>query len=327
MKILVTGGTGFTGSALCRRLAQDGHDVVALDNKAGLFDDELRALGVRIELGSVADRALVDRLVVGCDRVYHLAAAFRLVNLGKHAYHDINVNGTRWVLESALRHGVSRVVYCSTCGVHGDVKNPPADEDAPIAPADYYQQTKWEGELVVQEYLARGLWVSTVRPTAIYGPGDPERFLMIFRRVARGRFLFLGDGSAHYHPVYVENLVDGLILAAETDAARGQSYLVADERSLPIRELVGEVARAIDTDVRTTHLPFWPAYAVAASVELAYKPLPAEPPIFRRRLDWFRQNRSFDIGKARRELGYTPRVDIPTGLRRTGEWYRERGLI
>lgn len=327
MKVLVTGGTGFTGSALCRRLAKDGHEVIALDNQAGLFEAELRSLGVRIELGSVADRELVDRLTKGCERVFHLAAAFRLVNLGAKAYYDVNVNGTRWVMDAALRHGVARVVYCSTQGVHGDVRRPPGNEESPIAPADYYQQTKWEGELVAKEYLDKGLWVSIVRPTAIYGPGDPERFYMIFRRVNKGRFVFLGDGSTHYHPVYIDNLVDAFILAAETDAAKGQAYIIADEHSLPIKELVKEVGRALDAKVTLTHLPFWPAYAVAAAVELVYKPLPAEPPIFRRRVDWFRQNRSFDISKARRELGYKPRVDLPTGLRRTGEWYRERGLL
>jgi nucleoside-diphosphate-sugar epimerase len=327
MRAFVTGGTGFTGSALCRRLAQDGHQVVALDNKHGVFDEELRGLGVEIHIGSVTDRELVDRLTAGCDRVYHLAAAFRLVNLSRKQYHDINVNGTRWVLEAARRHDVPRVVYCSTCGVHGDVKRPPASEDSPIAPADYYQQTKWEGEVVAHEFVDQGLCVSIVRPTAIYGPGDPERFLHIFRRVARGRFLFLGDGAVHYHPVYVENLIDGMILAAEKQEACGRTYLIADDHSLPIRELVGEVAKALDTDVRFTRLPFWPTYAAAAAVEVAYKPLPAEPPIFRRRLDWFRQNRSFSIDRARRELGYVPRVGLAEGLRRTGEWYRERGLI
>jgi nucleoside-diphosphate-sugar epimerase len=145
--------------------------------------------------------------------------------------------------------------------------------------------------------------------------------------VARGSFTFLGPGDAFYHPVYIDNLVDGLILAAETDAARGRAYLIADERYLPIRELVIEVARALDVRLKVRHLPFWPAWTVAAAVELACKPLPVEPPIFRRRLDWFRQNRAFDIGRARRELGYAPKVDLETGLRRTGEWYRANGYL
>jgi nucleoside-diphosphate-sugar epimerase len=327
MRILVTGGTGFTGSALSRRLLDEGHSVIALDNQPGLFLDELRSMGAEIRIGSVTDRALVNELAKGCDRIYHLAAAFRLVNLSKRAYWDINVEGTRYLLDAAARHGVPRFVYCSTCGVHGNVEDAPAPEDAPIAPADYYQYTKWEGERVAKEFIDRGLWVSIVRPAAIYGPGDPERFAMLYRRVASGRFFFLGSGDAFYHPCYIDNLVDAFLLVAEKDEARGQTYLVADERYLPVRELVAEIAQALQVELKVMYLPFWPAYAVAAAVELAYKPFPVEPPIFRRRLDWFRQNRAFDISKARRELAYEPRVDLRTGLRRTAEWYAERGII
>lgn len=327
MRILVTGGTGFTGTALVRRLAEQGHDVVALDTTPGLFDEELRRMGVEIRIGSVTDADVVERAVRGCERVYHLAAAFRLVNLPRSAYREVNVGGTRNVLESALRNGVQRCVYCSTCGVHGNVDDPPAGEQAPIAPADHYQYTKWEGELVAQELEADGLWVSTLRPAAIYGPGDPERFALLYRRVATGRFVFLGPGRAFYHPCYIDNLVDAFLQVVEREEARGQAYLIADERYLTIEELVLEIARVIDIDLRIHHLPFWPAYAIAALVEQAYRPLSREPPIFRRRLDWFRQNRAFDITKAKREIGYNPAVDLAEGLERTARWYAEAGII
>ncbi len=327
MRILVTGATGFTGSALVRRLLDQGHEVVGLDNKEGLFDADLIERGCTIHNGSVTDEPLIERVVKGCDRVFHLAAAFRLVNLPKRVYRDINVGGTRRLLDAALRHGVDRFVYCSTCGVHGNVKHPPAAEDAPIAPADYYQYTKWEGELVAREYMERGLWVSIVRPAAIYGPGDPERFAMLYRRVASGRFVFLGRGEAFYHPCYIDNLVDALILSAEKDAAQGEAYLIADEEYVPVKDLVAAIARELNVDLKLRFLPFWPAYAVAAAVEFGYKPLPAEPPIFRRRLDWFRQNRAFDIRKAKRELAWTPKVDLKTGLKRTAEWYSERRIV
>jgi nucleoside-diphosphate-sugar epimerase len=211
--------------------------------------------------------------------------------------------------------------------VHGNVARPPASESAPIAPADFYQLTKWEAERLAMGYVERGQWVTTLRPAAIYGPGDPERFYMIFQRVAKGSFTFLGDGSATYHPLYVDSLVDAFLLAAQNGRANGQSYLIADEEFLPIRDLVERVAKAVGTPCRMRFLPFWPAWAVALGVELLYKPLPIEPPIFRRRLDWFRQNRAFDIAKARRELGYLPRVPLDEGLRRTAEWYRSRGML
>jgi nucleoside-diphosphate-sugar epimerase len=327
MKIFVTGATGFTGAHLVERLLERGHQVVGLDNQEGLVFNQLRARGADLHVGSVTDAALVNRLVQGCQRIYHLAAAFRKVNLGKAAYWDVNVNGTRNVCEAALKHGVERVEYCSTCGVHGNIARPPGGEDAPIKPADYYQYTKWEGERVCHEYLQQGLWISIVRPAAIYGPGDPERFLMIFRRAAKGRVVMLGNGSTLYHPAYIDNLVDGMELALEQDNARGQAYLLADEHAVPIKTLVQGAGRALGVEVEFVHLPFWPVYLAALACEIVFKPLPAEPPLFRRRVDWFRQNRAFDITKARRELGYNPRVDLATGLARTAEWYRENGYI
>ncbi len=327
MRILVTGATGFTGAHLVERLLERGHEIVALDNQETPAADTFRARGVDVHIGSVADAELVDRLTKGCARVYHLAAAFRKVNLPKSAYWDVNVNGTRYVCEAVKKHGVERLLYCSTCGVHGNCDEPPVAEDAPIQPEDYYQYTKWEGERVCHEYLEQGLWVSIVRPAAIYGPGDPARFAMLYRRAAKGRFLMLGDGHTHYHPLYVTNLIDALESAIETDAARGQAYLIADENSVPIKALVQEIGKALNVEVKFTHLPYWPLYAAAAVIELLYKPLPFEPPIFRRRLQWFRQVRSFDISKARRELGYAPQVDLPTGLAHTGAWYRENGFL
>jgi nucleoside-diphosphate-sugar epimerase len=327
MKILVTGGTGFTGTHLTRRLLRDGHDVTVVDNQPGLFAGELEALGATILIGSVADRALIRRAAEGCRVVYHLAAAFRKVNLPKAEYRGTNVEGTRLVLEAARQNDVDKLVYCSTCGVHGDVRRGPADESAPIAPADYYQSTKYEGELVVREFVERGLPAVILRPAAIYGPGDPERFLMLFRRVERGRFTMFGDGKVHYHPLYVDNLVDAFLLAAASPHRHGEAYLIADGRYCTLDELVSAVAGALGVDLAIRHYPFGPLWVAALLCEMAFKPLPAEPPLFRRRVDWFRQNRAFDIGKARRELGYQPAIGLEEGLARTARWYREHGYL
>ncbi|GIW54482.1 MAG: hypothetical protein KatS3mg082_0886 [Nitrospiraceae bacterium] len=176
MKILVTGGTGFTGSHLVRRLLDRGHQVSVIDYQKGLFYDELKSKGATIELGGILDRDLIDRTMQGCEVVHHLAAAFRQLDVPNKYYWDVNVEGTRFLLDAALRHGVRKFVYCSTQGVHGHITNPPGNEESPIAPEDYYQYTKYEGERVVQQYLDKGLDAVTIRPTAIYGPGDPGRF-------------------------------------------------------------------------------------------------------------------------------------------------------
>lgn len=323
----MTGATGFTGAHLTQRLLELGHQVIGLDNQPGLSANELQSRGAELHLGSVTDAPLINRLVQGCDRVYHLAAAFRKVNLPKKVYWDVNVNGTRHVLEAARRHQVPRVLYCSTCGVHGNVRQLPANEEAPIAPADWYQQTKWRGEVVCREFIDEGMWVTIVRPAAIYGPGDPERFSMLFRRVATGRFLMVGDGRTHYHPLYVSNLIDAMVAAIETDAAQGKAYLIADTQSLEIGQLVQEIASVLQRSVRFVHLPYWPIFLAAVACEVVYSPLPWEPPLFRRRLDWFVQNRSFDITAARTDLGYDPQIGLREGLARTAKWYREHGIL
>jgi nucleoside-diphosphate-sugar epimerase len=327
MKVLVTGGTGFTGSHLVRRLLDKGREVVVVDNKKGLFYQELEKQGAKIELGSVTDRVLMETLVRDCEVVYHIAAAFRQLNVPNRYYWDVNVEGTRNLVDAAFRCGVRRFVYCSTQGVHGDIKNPPGNELSPIVPEDYYQLTKFEGEKVVQEYVARGLDAVTLRPTAIYGPGDPERFLILFRLAKRGSFLMFGDGETFYHPVYIDNLVDAFELAGEKPGIAGQSYIIGDEHYYSIKDLVRNVADALNVRVRIRYLPFWPLWTAAWTCEMACKPLRITPPIFRRRVDWFRQVRAFSIDKAKRELGYDPKVDLQTGLRRTAQWYAEHRYV
>ena len=215
MRMLVTGGTGFTGKALVKRLLDEGHQVVALDYKEGLKTQEIRSWGAEVVLGSVTDKEVVSRCMKGVDVVHHLAAAFRELGVTESYYWEVNVEGTRNVLQAAFDRKVGKFIYCSTCGVHGNIDDPPGGEDVPIQPADYYQKTKYEAEPIVLEYFRKGLKTVILRPAAIYGPGDPERFYMIFKRVARGSFPMFGDGKTSYHPLYIDNLVDSFLLAQQ----------------------------------------------------------------------------------------------------------------
>jgi nucleoside-diphosphate-sugar epimerase len=327
MQVLVTGGTVFTGSHLVRRLLERGHQVRVLDHAPGLFHDELKEMGAEIRIGSVTDREAVTRAVEGSEVVHHVAAAFRKVNLPKSAYWQVNVEGTRQVCEASLSAGVRKLVYCSTQGVHGDVKQIPGNEDSPIAPEDYYQYTKYEGEQVVRQFIERGLDAAILRPTAIYGPGDPGRFLLIFRRAWKGRFLMFSNGQAYYHPVYVSNLVDLFELAAENPRSRGRVYIAADEHYVHIEDLVRMTGEALGVDVQIVKLPFRPLWLAAVACEAVCTPLHIEPPLFRRRVDWFRQNRGFSIARAREELGYVPQVDLKTGLGLTARWYLDHKYL
>lgn len=327
MKILVTGGTGFTGKALVKRLLDEGHRVTAMDYKEGLKTEELRQWGAEVVIGSVTDKAVVERAVEGVELVHHLAAAFRELNVPDSTYREVNVGGTETVLAAARAAGVRRFVYCSTCGVHGNVDDPPAGEDAPIQPADYYQRTKYEAEPVVLRYHEQGLPSVILRPAAIYGPGDPERFSMIYKRVATGRFPMFGDGKTLYHPLYIDNLVDAFLLAMQDGKGDGEAYLIADEEYVEIEDLVRRVAKALDVELTVPHYPVWPVVVAGHICEKLCKPFRVTPPIFPRRVDWFRQNRAFKIDKAKRDLGYRPRVGLDEGLKRTAEWYIREGYL
>jgi nucleoside-diphosphate-sugar epimerase len=327
MKILVTGGTGFTGSRLVEFLLEKGHDITCLDNQEGLFFEELAQKGARMIPGSVTDRETVKKAIEGAEAVFHLAAAFRVINVPKKVYWDTNVEGTRIICDEALRQKVKKLVYCSTQGVHGNIQDPPGDEDSPVVPADYYQFTKYEGEKVVTGFVDKGLKSVIIRPTAIYGPGDPERFLFLFRLAKKKRFIMFGNGRAYYHPVYIDNLVDGFYAALMSSREKAEPYIIADEEYFTIKQLVKKVGQSMGIKVRFLHLPFMPLYILAAVVEAVCVPLRIKPPIFRRRVDWFRQNRAFVIDRPKKEIGYIPRVGIDEGLRKTAEWYKQEGYI
>ncbi len=327
MNILVTGGTGFTGKALVKRLLHDGHQVVALDNKEGLKTDELRDWGAKVIIGSVTDTDLVNRAMEGVEIVHHLAAAFREMNVADNYYREVNVQGTRNILEAAFSQKVGKVIYCSTCGVHGNIDNPPGDEESPIQPADYYQQTKYEAEPLVLEYFQKGLKTVILRPAAIYGPGDPERFFMIFKRVARGTFPMFGSGKTLYHPLYIDTLIDAFLLCMEEGKGDGNAYLIADEEYVAIEDLVKRVANALHIPVKIPHYPITPLIIAGHLCEKLCKPFHIAPPIFPRRVDWYRQNRAFKIDKAKKDLGFQPKISLDEGLARTAEWYMKQGYL
>jgi len=178
----------------------------------------------------------------GVEVVHHVAAAFRELNLSPAEYREINVEGRARSCRRRWRQGVRKFVNCSTCGVHGNVDDPPGGEDAPIQPADYYQQTKYDAEPLVLEYVAKGLKAVTLRPAAIFGPGDLGRFRMIFQRLARGWFPMFGDGQVLYHPLYIDNFLDAFVLSMQEDKGVGQAYLIADAEYVTIEELVRRAA-------------------------------------------------------------------------------------
>ena len=324
MKILVTGATGFTGGHLARHLAMRGDSVRALVRDPSRAAD-LAAAGVQVVAGDLSRRDTIASAVAGVDVVYNIAALYRHAGLPEATYRTVNAEAVGWLVEAASKAGVPRVVHCSTVGVHGDIAHPPANEDAPLGPGDTYQVTKLEGERLAQA-AAVGTELVIVRPSGIYGPGD-RRLLKLFRGVARRRFVILGDGKIFYHLTHIDDLVEGFRLAGTVPAAAGRTYILAGGEVTTLNELVAIIAGEAGVRPLSVHLPVWPFWVAGAACEAFCAPLGLEPPLYRRRVDFFTKSRAFDISRARRELGFAPQVDLRTGTRRTLAWYREQGWL
>jgi dihydroflavonol-4-reductase len=326
VKVFVTGATGFTGGQLARALAARGYEVSALVRDLGRASD-LAAAGIRLVPGDLADTSSWASSIRGAQVLYNIAALYRQAGLPLPTYRRVNAVAVGNIVEAAASAGVNRVVHCSTVGVHGDVEHPPADEDAPLRPGDTYQETKLEGERIGLEAARQtGIELTIARPSGIYGPGD-RRLLKLFRGVARRRFVVLGDGHIFYHLTYIDDLVEGLRLCGEVPRAAGRTYILAGPEVSTLNDLIGIIAGEAGVVAPRLRLPVWPFWAAGVACESLCRPLGIEPPIYRRRVDFFTKSRAFRIERAQSELGYTPVVGLRDGIRRTLTWYKERGWI
>ena len=280
-----------------------------------------------VAIGDLRDPAALAKAVANVEVVYHIAAIYRQAGVARDVYRAVNATAVGQIVEAAAAAGVRRVVHCSTVGVHGDIEHPPANEDAPLKPGDVYQDTKLEGERLAREAGARrGIEVTVVRPSGIYGPGD-RRLLKLFRGVARRRWITLGPGKIYYHLTYIDDLVEGFRLCGEHPSAANQTYILAGGEVTTLNDLVAIVADVAGVQVPRVHLPVWPFWIAGAACEAVCAPFGLEPPIYRRRVDFFTKSRAFDTSRAQRDIGYAPQVRLHDGIQRTIEWYRAHGWL
>jgi nucleoside-diphosphate-sugar epimerase len=327
--VFVTGANGFTGSYVCKHLLRRGDHVRALVRKSSKLD-LLKGLDVELVYGDLANGAIAEVLakrLKGVDAVYHIAAVYRTEGVPKKYFWEVHVEGTRHLLEAARRANVSRFVHCSTVGVQGEIKNPPATEDVPYAPGDVYQESKVDGEKLARKFFQeQKLPGVVVRPVGIYGPGD-TRFLKLFKFIHNGKFRMLGSGKVLYHLTHVDDLARGILLAGEKQKALGEVFTIGGNGYLTLAELVERVAQALNVPVPHKSFPVWPVWFAGLLCEILCRPFGIEPPLYRRRVEFFIKDRAFDISKAQRLLGYQPQVDLDHGLRMTADWYRAQNWL
>ncbi|HEX8375298.1 MAG TPA: NAD-dependent epimerase/dehydratase family protein [Geminicoccaceae bacterium] len=328
MRILITGGTGFIGSRLALRAASRGHEVAAVGMAntpaEGANRQELASAGVEVALMDVEKLAGTVDLFRGRDAVIHLAAAQHEVNVPDEHFRKVNVEGTRLLLDAAKAADVGRFVYGSTIGVYGE-RDGVIDETTPTGPDNVYGRTKLEAERLV---LARAgeQPVTAVRIAETYGPGD-RRLLKLFRAVAKGRFFLIGAGQNLHHPVFVDDLADALLLAATHPAAAGDMFLTPGKDAITTDQMVAAVAAAVGKPMPRLRVPLWPMMAAAYALEHTLRPIGVQPPLHRRRMDFFKKSFRLNGDKATRVLGFAPEVGFREGAERTARWYERIGEL
>jgi len=327
VRVALTGATGYTGGHLLRTLIARGDQVSALA-RDGSLTDELRVSGARWVSGDLRDEAALRTLVEDADAVLHVAAVYRTAGHPDSYYREINVGGTARLLEAAVRQGVRRFVHTSTVGVHGHVEHPPADETAPFAPGDIYQATKAEAEALALDFHRRhGVPVAVVRPGAIYGPGE-TRFLKLFRAIARGRYAIVGTGRTFYHPVYIDDLVSGFLLALDRPEAVGEAFFLASDERSSVQGLMEAAGVALGVATRRVDVPAPVLSGAAALADLVTrftgKRLPLNRKLARQVLapGWV-----CDTAKAKARLGFTAPTPLADSMARAARWYLERGWL
>jgi nucleoside-diphosphate-sugar epimerase len=324
MKVLVTGGGGFLGSAVCARLLEAGHMVRSFSRRRS---GRLAALDVDHRQGDLRDPAAVAAATVGMDAVVHCAANVATWGTARDFW-DVNVGGTLNVLDACHRRGVARLVHTSSPSVvHGGGDLEGVDESAPY-PRRFrgdYPRTKAIAEQHVLAANSADLATVSLRPHAIWGPGDPNLVPRIVARAKAGRLRQAGKTSKMIDTVYVDNAADAHLLALERlhPGARiaGRAYFITQDEPVLQDVVFNAVLAAAGLPPETRRVPALLVRAAGAAVEFAYRALRlrAEPPLTRYTADLLTTAHWFDISAARRDLGYTPRVDTQEGLRRLAD--------
>ncbi|MCS3700166.1 nucleoside-diphosphate-sugar epimerase [Salinibacter ruber] len=326
--ILVTGGTGFTGTNLLRKLVgREGIKVRCIARASSEIPPDL-ADAVTWYRGDVYDAEVVEEAVEGVNYIFHLAACFRDPGVAAEEYQKVHVESTKRLAEAArAQPEFKRFVHTSTIGVHGHIEDPPADETAPYNPGDLYQKTKLEGELWIRDFAEENdLPLSVIRPAAIMGPSD-RRLLKLFKFAQYGFFPLLDGHNTRYHLIHVEDLTDCMLLASHHPDALGDVFICGNAEPTSVVEMLTQIGDLLKKNVRFISLPSTPLFILADVVEWVSKKVGVEPILYRRRMAFFTKDRCFDTSKLRDVLGFEHRYDNEAGIRDVFQGYEKRGWL
>lgn len=321
LHFFVTGATGFVGRHFLESALGSGHRVTALVRtrkpsiESFFLDSHPDAIEfVRADLLDIDTyRGSLD----GCDVLMHIASAFAESDVDDSYFDKINVDGTNLLATAAAEAGVKRLVYCSTAGIHGQRIPGIVDEESPLNPYNAYETSKVGAERVIREVAQQsGAAFTIVRPSSIYGPYD-NRLEKLYRSAEKGRFPLFGKGNGRRHMVYAADLAEALLAASALDSAAGEEIIIAGPDAKPLSEMLDILARCLNRRSCGPSLPLKPMLIAAGLVEDTCRLFNIDPPIYRRRMDFYLNDIEFDCSKAKRILGWHPRTDLETGFRKT----------
>ncbi len=319
MKAFITGATGFIGTNLIHRLLKDGWQVKALvrDEKKFRLPEHKN---LKLIKGSLTDQVSLDEGSKGVDIVFNLAAGLPYHQLSEEKYIQANVTGVENLLKAAYDARVDRLVHISTVGIYGSSGSDVINEQSKVNTRDIYSETKYKGEQTVRDFAKKtGLQFVIIRPTIGYGPYDIRPgFLDLFKFIKKRLFFLVGEGNNFFHTIYVENLVDAFILAATKKEAKDEDFIIGDEVCPTMRELAQTIAKVERVSLNPFYLPRWFAFFLAR--------LPGVP-LTNQRVTFITENRRYSTEKAKKILGYKPRYNLEEGIKKTYDWYIEKGYL
>ena len=328
MNILVTGGGGFLGTALCRALRQRGETVTSFQRT---FSPALEQMGVRQVLGDLADGAAVSRACQGQQVVLHNAA--KAGAWGSYqSYFDANVRGTDNVIQACRAHGIGRIVYTSTPSVTHSGRTPVEGGNEVNTPYGHgfkaaYPITKLVAEKQMLAANDASLATVALRPRLIWGVGDNQLLPRLVERARAGRLRFIDGGNNRMDTTYIDNAaqahLDALDHLQPGAACAGKAYFISNGEPLPAREIVNSLLRAAGAPQVDKSIPYPLAYGAGAVLEAAWGlfRLGGEPPMTRFLAEQLSTPHWYDISAAQRDFGYRPRVSIAEGLQRMSVWW------
>jgi nucleoside-diphosphate-sugar epimerase len=317
VRLFVTGISGFIGGHFAKHAARAGHEIVGLLRPPTNGAGGIPPAGVATRHGDILDPGSLATALEGADCVCHFAAAFKEAHADEQYFYRVNVLGTANLLAAAAEAGAKRFVLCSTAGIYGRRVNGVIDETHAPQPWNAYERSKLSAEEEVRRgAAAHGMEYVILRPTAVYGPGD-RRLAKLFRNAARGRFPLFGNGDGRRHMVYVADLAEAFLLACTRPDAANQEMIVAGPEAVPLRELLQTLAILANRTSSGPRLPLKPMLALAALTEDVCRLLNMQPPLHRRRMDFYLNDAAFDCARAREVLAWEPKVSLRDGLAAT----------